>query len=144
MRRIAVFAVGLVVLIPSSASALTPQSHLYVNGPTSGLKLKTPYSYTVKVVPAKSYNEAVVSVKLTNCSQIFRHTHLTAGRVWSRKFVITYEQNSGPLELDVGVTVLPPHSGYRTLGFKRLPVSLEPGQPTTLGSVPKCAKYFGS
>lgn len=140
MRRLTALALVLGAVAP--ASAVGSIARLSVTGPTSGLKLNTPYSYTVNITSPKSFSTVYFAVSLTGCTQVVHRVRLTAKRTLTRKVNVTYEQNAAPLTLEFSASVLGRHP--KALADRKLSVALEAGQPDTSGSIAKCNALFGS
>jgi type 1 fimbria pilin len=135
---VAVFLSLVFVVLAADASAATPNhSTIAVTGPTTEIVIGTAYTYTVKIVPAKSYPKTVFSIGLTGCDQRLKYVHLTAGHQWISKVVVTYEALATPTSLELGMTGIPRGAPYKLVARKRLTISFAAGQTAPTG-FPKC------
>jgi hypothetical protein len=133
------------VLLPDAASARptgrdASGSGLSLTGPLSNIMLCTKYSYRVNVLSDVSYKETVVTLHADGAAlpQQLKNIHLTAHRRWTGIFSETFTTTAQMSKLEVGVTVLPPHRGYKTLFHKVYAVTPATSQP------PNPAQFCGN
>lgn len=129
-----------VVMLPGSASAHragaeATVSGLSLTGPLSNITLCTKYSYRVQVVSAQTYKGAVISfVVPPSGTRITKTVNLAAHKPWHGSFTTEFAttNNMSTKGIEVAVSVLPPHRGYKTLfnkAYAVTPAAIQPPNP---------------
>lgn len=101
-----------------------------LSGPTENLELCKEYTYSVTIVPPRSYASLWISASAGEASGFYlRLPKLAAHQRWRKKFSVMYPTR---LSIDTGFTVrgwLEVDSNSKTVFSKEFPLIAAPGQP---------------
>lgn len=139
-RAIALILVGALLMFAQTAqSAAEAHTKVSLSGPRTGIKLYTPYTYTVKIVAGRDLRNATVALKWTGCLGVSKKIRLLRrGRAWTWSYALTYEvERAGE-----GVTVDLLSQNHELIGAQTLTVQLEPPLQPEHGF--KCKSLIGS
>jgi hypothetical protein len=136
-RRSGYLAVAATLLLALSAAhpatvRAAGGSSISLAGPLTNVSPCTTYHYSVKVISAKTYQEAYLSVKVPTgrASVESKRLRLTAHRTTTVPIDVTFGTTLGrgttSREILLGVLVLPPHQGYKPLTHTHYTVQLAP------------------